>query len=108
AHETPREPQSRAANTLVLPEPAALGVADGAVRDQELVRGECARIVFLDRGFGAKERDLKSQRIALRGGEPARHIPPLGAKLRVTAVVRRKLQRMTGNDGCIGGRCGKP
>src|ERR1700736_6735171 len=70
------------------------------------MRCEGAGIVLVNSGLGAKKRDLKAERLAALGGQPTGDVPPLGAKLRVTAVIRRKYQRLIGIDGCIHGRWG--
>src|SRR6202789_353233 len=75
--------------------------------DQDLMGRERTGVVLVDVGLGPKEGDLKSQRLAMLGGQPAGDIPPLGAKLRVAAEVRRKYQRMIPDDRRIrrgGGR----
>src|SRR5450631_2508960 len=107
AHGCVDESHSGTANALVLPQPAAVRVADGAMRDQQLMRCEGARIVLVNIGLGAKKRDLKAQRLAVLGGQPTGDVPPLGAKLRVAAIIRGKYQRLTGSDWCIGGRRGR-
>jgi hypothetical protein len=62
--------------------------------------------VLVDIGLGAKKRNLEAERHAAPGGQPAGDVPPLGAKLRMTAVISGKYQRLIGNYRRIGGRCG--
>src|SRR5260370_33004824 len=68
------------------------------------MRCEGAGIILVDIRLGAKKRDLKAERLAVLGGQPAGGIPPLRPELRVTAVIRGKYQRLTGGDRRIGGR----
>src|SRR6202521_845834 len=70
------------------------------------MRREGAGIVLVDIGLGAKKRDLKAERLAALGGQPTGDVPPLGAKLRMAAVIRGKYQGLTGSYGCIGWRRG--
>src|ERR1700722_19142468 len=72
--------QAGAPDALVLPQTAALRVADGAMCDQDLPGGERTGVVLVDVGLGPKESDLKSQRLAVLRGQPAGDVPPLGAK----------------------------
>src|SRR5882762_4397 len=74
------------------------------MRNQQLVRREGTGIVLVDIGLGAKERHLKAERLTVLGGQPTGDIPPLRAKLRVTAMIRRKYQPLTGGYGRIRGR----
>src|SRR5258708_28891891 len=67
------------------------------------MRREGAGIVLVDIGLGPKKRDLKADRLAALGGQPTGDVPPLRAKLRVTAVVLRKYRRLIGRYRCIGG-----
>src|ERR1700722_20368228 len=79
--------------------------------DQDLIGRERTGVVLVDVGLGPKESDLKSQRLAVLGGQPAGDIPPLGTKLWMAAEVRGKCQRMMVDDRRIsrrGGRVGWP
>jgi hypothetical protein len=55
-----RQPQAGTANALVLPQVTALGVADGAMGNEQLARREGAGVVRLYVGFGAKKSNLES------------------------------------------------
>src|ERR1700689_4037373 len=95
--------QRGAANSLVLPQRTALGIAQRAMRDDDLVRREVARIIGIDIRFGTKKSDLKSQRFTALGRKPTRDVPPLGTKLRMTSQVVGKFQWMSGGNGCVRG-----
>ena len=56
------EAEPGAPDALVLPEPTVLGVAERAMRDQQLARREGAGIALIDGGPGAEEGDLKAER----------------------------------------------
>src|SRR3984957_14783415 len=90
--------QAGARDALVLPQAAALRVADGAMCDQDLAGSERTGVVLVDVGLGPKESDLKSQRLPVLGGQPAGDIPLLGAKLWMAAEVRGKYHRMVVDD----------
>src|SRR5580698_1611029 len=89
-----------AANSLVLPQRAALRIAQRAMRDDDLVRRELAGITGVDIGFGTEKGNLKSKRFTAFGCEPTGDVPPLGAKLRMTPQVLGKAQGMSGCNGC--------
>src|SRR5207302_4462448 len=79
-----REPVAR--RTLLVDQAAALRVGDGGVGKQYLERIEAARVVGLFLRPRAEEGDLEAHRPA----EPAGDIPPLGAVVRMRAVIARK------------------
>src|SRR5580658_3611167 len=94
--------QSRSANALILPQSPTLRVADGAMCDQELARGEGTGVALIDVGPRAKKRELKSQHFSATGAQPPGHVPPLGTELRMAAEIGGKLKRMVRSDGRIG------
>src|ERR1700677_1266852 len=78
-------------------------VAECAMRDQQLMRGECTRVGRIDRWAGTEEGHLKAERFAGWSREPAGGVPPLRAKVGMAAQVARKLDRAAGCDGCVWG-----
>src|SRR6266513_5980465 len=79
-----REPGARRA--LLVDQAAALRVGDGGVGKQYLERIEAARVVGLLLRPRTEESDLEAHRPV----EPAGDIPPLGAVLRMRAVIAGK------------------
>src|ERR1700733_12403648 len=84
------EPHPGASDSLILPELSSFRIAQGAVRDHDLMRGEGAGVCAVDIRLGAEERNLKSQRLATRPVQPTRYVPPLGPEVRVAAQISRK------------------
>src|SRR5580704_11215293 len=63
------------------------------MREQNLLGGKSARIVFIDCGARAEERHLETERVASAGIEPSGDVPPLGAKFGMRAMVGGKTHR---------------
>ena len=76
-------------------------IADRRVREEHLPCDEARRIVFVDAGPIAKERELEAERLAVLVLDPARHVPPFGAELRVAAFVTRQLDGVARGHGGI-------
>jgi len=99
------ETQPRARRTLVVTQAATSRVGECRMREDDLLRRERARILFLDAGASAKERDLNAEIVAVRILDPARDVPPFRAEGRVAAVIARERELQTGFDIWILGRC---
>src|SRR5271165_6308278 len=100
--------ESGALDALVLPEPSARRIAERGVRDDELVRRECAGIVVVYRWPRAEKRDLKAERSSRGGCEPSGDIPPFGSKQRMAAVILGEAQRPHAVDLAVACRRGNP
>jgi hypothetical protein len=89
----PREAESRARRALVVVETAVPRIGERRMREHELPRRERASIRLGNARPVAKERDLHTPLPARGVPDPAGGVPPLGAKLRVGAVIARKHER---------------
>ena len=64
------------------------------MREQQLARREAARVVVAVPGSRAEKGDLEATGRRSFALQPAGHVPPLGAKARVRAVVARKAEHV--------------
>jgi len=87
-----REREAGARRALLVDQAAALRVGDGGVGQQYLARIEAARVVGLLLRTRAEEGDLEADRAV----EPAGDVPPLGAVVRMRAVIARNCSRWCG------------
>ena len=82
-----RKIEAGARGPLRVHQPAAGRIGERGMRDDDLARGERARVLLLELRLRAKESDLETQLRVSARGEPARHVPPLDAEVRMAAVV---------------------
>jgi hypothetical protein len=79
-------------------------IGQGGMGEQHLPGGKGAGIGLVDIGPGAKEGDLEAHGQAPFSLDPAGHVPPLGAKRGVCAMVAGKGDGRPGRHGGIDGR----
>ena len=90
-------PEANPCGTLVMAQAAKPRIGDGCVGEDQLARSEGTWVCFANPGADAKEGCLKTQRTAIRQGQPAGGVPPLGAEIWVGTVIGGKGQPATGN-----------
>jgi hypothetical protein len=83
---------------LVVHEMSDLRIGERRVREEQLPRGEAARVRLRKSRPIAKERDLEAVVASAAVPDPAGHVPPFVAKFRMTAEVARKAQHVAGHD----------
>src|SRR5260370_22682605 len=94
-----REAETLTRNLLVVHESSQRGIAKRCMSDDQLRRCKRACVRWIMSGRRAKERDLETERFAVRLIEPTRCVPPFGAKGRMRAGIVRKDKRMIWRDG---------
>src|SRR5439155_25351622 len=84
--------ESGACRALIRDEAPAVGQRNCGVREEDLARREAASLRLGNAGTRAEKRDLHAE-LRIGRARYAGHVPPFGAKGRMTAVVTRKDRR---------------
>src|SRR5688572_9789508 len=93
------EIEAGARSAFCMNEAAVRRIGECGVRDQNLAWGEGTRILLLLSGPRAKKGDLETQRTRRVVIEPSGYVPPLEAKIGVTAFVVREPHWVSRHDG---------